>query len=324
MKHLTPIAFVAVLVAVGAGTYAQAPPAARGPATQQPLSSLGSLFDRYTVNPTWAQVPTSMPWGASTSSVAVDGQGRVIALVRAVPYFRMFNGDGSFVRAWGEAGLFHLAHSVHAAPDGAIWATDPDDHVVHKFDADGKVALTLGKKGMAGDNTARDTFNQPNSVGFSPTGDVFVSDGYVNSRVVQFTASGQFVRIFGGKKGAGPGELDTPHGVAIDTEGRVLVADSGNKRVAIFSKDGAFLKNVSAPSRGGIAATPDGAVYVSDVNAGAVTVLRNDQIVDVIKVDGRPHGLAVHAATGDVYVSSTLANNWNVSKASPKRAAGTK
>ena len=123
----------------------------------QQLSSLGSLFDRYTVNPTWAQLPAAMPWGASTSSVTVDGQGRVIALVRAVPYFRMFNADGSFVRAWGDAGLFHLAHSVHVAPDGAIWATDPDDHLVHKFGPDGKIVLTLGKKGVSGDDAVRAT-----------------------------------------------------------------------------------------------------------------------------------------------------------------------
>jgi len=287
----------------------------------QQLSSLGSLFDRYTVNPTWAQLPPAMPWGASTSSVAVDGQGRVIAMVRAVPYFRMFNADGSFVRAWGDAGLFHLAHSVHVAPDGAIWATDPDDHVVHKFGPDGKVILTLGKKGASGNDASTDTFNQPNSVGFGPTGDVFVSDGYVNSRVVQFTAEGRFVRILGGKKGAGPGELNTPHGVAVDPQGRVVVADSGNKRLAIFSADGAFLKNLAAPSRGGVAAAPDGTLYVSDVNAGAVTVLKGDQIVDVIKVDGRPHGLAVDVRTGDVYTSSTLADRWNVTKTVVKKAA---
>ena len=300
MKQTISTALLAAVVVAGASA--------------QQLSSLGSLFDRYTVNPTWAQLPAAMPWGASTSSVAVDGQGRVIAMVRAVPYFRMFNADGSFVRAWGDAGLFHLAHSVHVAPDGAIWATDPDDHVVHKFGPDGKVVLTLGKKGASGNDASTDAFNQPNSVGFGPNGDVFVSDGYVNSRVVQFTAEGRLVRIFGGKKGAGPGELNTPHGVAVDPQGRVVVADSGNKRLAIFGADGAFLKNVAAPSRGGVAAAPDGTLYVSDVNAGAVTVLKADQIVDVIKVDGRPHGLAVDFRTGDVYTSSTLADRWNVTK----------
>jgi DNA-binding beta-propeller fold protein YncE len=319
MKSFMTLALVATTLGL---TLAQGPPAARGSAPPQPLSSLGSLFDRYTVSPAWAQLPPTMPWGASTSSVAVDGQGRVIALVRAVPYFRMFGADGSFVRAWGEAGLFHLAHSVHVAPDGSVWATDPDDHVVHKFGADGHVVLTLGTKGATGDNSARDAFNEPNSVGFSPTGDIFVSDGYVNSRVVQFAADGRFVRVFGGKKGAAAGELDTPHGVAIDAQSRVLVADSGNKRVAVFAKDGAFLKNIPAPSRGGIVTTPDGSVYVSDVNAGAVTVLKDDRIVDVVKVDGRPHGLAINPTTGDIYVSSTLANNWNISKASLKRPTG--
>jgi sugar lactone lactonase YvrE len=295
-----------------------------GALSAQQLSSLGSLFDRYTVNPAWAQLPPSMPWAASTSWVTVDGQRHVIALVRAVPYFRVFNADGSFVRAWGDAGLFRTAHSAHVAPDGAIWATDPGDHVVHRFGADGKVALTLGKKGVGGDDSSKDAFNQPNAIGFGPNGDVFVSDGYVNSRVVQFSADGRFLRIFGGKKGAGPGELDTPHGVAVDAQGRIVVADSGNKRLAVFAKDGAFLKSIPAPSRGGIATTPDGTIYVSDVNAGAVTVLRHDQIVDIVKVDGRPHGLAVDPSTGDIYTSSTLADQWNVSKASPKQPAAPK
>jgi DNA-binding beta-propeller fold protein YncE len=236
----------------------------------------------------------------------------------------MFNADGSFVRAWGETGLFHLAHSLHVAPDGAIWATDPDDHVVHKFGADGNVVLTIGKKGVSGNDASTDAFNQPNSLGFAPNGDVFVSDGYVNSRVVQFTAAGKLVRIFGGKKGAGPGELNTPHGVAVDPQGRVVVADSGNKRLAIFGADGAFLKHVAAPSRGGVAASPDGTLYVSDVNAGAVTMLKGDQIVDVIKVDGRPHGLGVDPATGDVYTASTQQKVPNVTRSTPKaaRAAG--
>ena len=71
------------------------------------------------------------------------------------------------------------------------------------------------------------------------------------------------------------------------------------------------MKVIAAPSRGGVAATADGTIYVSDVNAGVVTLIRNDQIADVIKADGRPHGLSVDPATGDVYTSSTNASNWN-------------
>ena len=281
-------------------------------------STLGSLFERYDVKADFAGL-AGAGWGASTTSVATDGKGQVIVMIRAVPYIRVFTTDGKPVRTWGDAGLFNLAHSVHIAPDGSVWATDPQAHVVHKFSADGKLLMTLGTKGMPGDDTSRTAFNQPNGVGFAPNGDVYVSDGYVNSRVVHFTGDGKFVRIIGGKKGGAPGELQVPHGVAIDAQGRIIVADSDNKRLSVFDKDGRFVKTIAAPSRGGIVAAADGTIYVSDVNAGAVVVIRNDQIADVVKVEGRPHGLAVDPTTGDIYTSSTNASNWNVSRATLKK-----
>src|SRR5687768_17680292 len=105
-------------------------------------STLGSLFDRYDVKANFAGL-AGAGWGASTTSVAADGKGQVIVMVRAVPYFRVFTADGKPVKTWGETGLFNLAHSVHVAPGGSIWASDPQAHVVHKFSADGKVVLTL-------------------------------------------------------------------------------------------------------------------------------------------------------------------------------------
>lgn len=281
-------------------------------------STLGSLFERYDVKANFAGL-AGPGWGASTTSIAADGKGQVIVMVRAVPYVRVFTTDGKPVRTWGDAGLFTLAHSVHAAPDGSIWATDPQAHVVHKFSAEGALLMTLGKKGTTGDNTSRDAFNQPNGVGFAANGDVYVSDGYVNSRIVHFTADGTFVRIIGGTKGTAPGQLQVPHGVAIDPQGRIIVADSDPKRLSVFDKDARFVKTIAAPSRGGVVAAADGTIYASDVNAGVVTVIRNDQIVDVIKVDGRPHGLSVDPSTGDVYTSSTNASNWNVTKAALKK-----
>ena len=295
--------------------------AAAGAALSAQQISLGSLFDRYTVNPKWAQLPEGQPWGASTSSVAADGKGSVYVLVRTPPYVRVFTTDGKPVRSWGDKGLVALAHSVHVDPDGSLWITDPDSQVVHKFSQDGKLLMTLGRKGVHGDDTSKDAFNEPNSVVIAPNGDIFVSDGYGSSRVVQFRKDGTFVRIFGGRKGNAPGELQVPHGVAVDPQGRVIVADSDNKRLSIFDKDGKFLKTIAAPSRGGLIAAADGTLYVSDVNAGTVVVIRNDQIADVIKVDGRPHGLGVDPATGDIYTSSTLGNQWNVTKASPKAPA---
>jgi DNA-binding beta-propeller fold protein YncE len=304
MKHFATAIVLALALLGVAGVAAQ--------------STLGSLFDRYTVKADFAGL-AGPGWGASTTSVAADGKGQVIVMVRAVPYFRVFTADGKPVRTWGDAGLFNLAHSVHVAPDGSIWASDPQAHVVHKFGADGKIVMTLGRKGVMGDDASREAFNQPNGLGFAPNGDIYVSDGYVNSRVVQFTADGKFVRIIGGRKGSAPGELQVPHGVAIDQQGRIIVADSDNKRLSIFDKEGRFLKVIAAPSRGGVVTTADGTIYVSDVNAGVVTLIRNDQIADVIKVDGRPHGLSVDPATGDVYTSSTNASNWNVTRAALKK-----
>jgi sugar lactone lactonase YvrE len=314
MKKLATLGVLAV------GLVAAAAVSTTRLAAQQ--STLASLFDRYDVKPNFGQVNGNPPWGGLTTWVAADGKGLVIVMVRAVPYFRVFTTDGKPVKTWGEdKSLVNQAHSIQFGPDGSLWATDPNDHVVHKFSADGKVLLTLGKKGVPGDDTARDAFNRPNAVGFGPNGEIYVSDGYVNSRIVQFTGDGKFVRIIGGKKGSGPGELQLPHGVVVDRQGRIIVADSDNKRLSVFSKDGAFIKTLAAPSRGGLVVTPDGTLYVSDVNAGAVTVFKNDQIFDVIKVEGRPHGLSVDPVTGDVYTSSSNGDAPNVTKASLKKPA---
>jgi streptogramin lyase len=287
-----------------------------------PAFGQSSLFDKYDVNMTkWAQLPAGTDWGGETSMVAADGKGRVIVIDRAAPYFREFTSDGKFVKSWGEQSLFGMAHSVHFDREGNIWASDPTWHVVNKFSPDGKLLMTLGKKMVAGNNESKDTFNQPNFVAFGANGDVFVSDGYVNSRIVQFTKDGTFVRIIGGVKGNAPGQLQLPHGVAIDSKGRVLVSDSDNKRISVFDKDGKFLEIWTAPSRGGIAVTADDTVYVSDVNAEAVSVLKEGKIVDVIHVEGRPHGLAVDPATLDVYTASSVRGSPSVTKSSPKKAA---
>src|SRR5262249_48964972 len=154
------------------------------------------LFDRYDVKMTgWAQLPAGTTWGGETSFIAADGKGQVGVMTRNAPYFRVFTTDGKFVKSWGEQGMFGTAHSVHFDRDGNIWASDSTGHVVQKFSQDGKLLMTLGKKGMPGDNASHDAFNQPNFLAFGANGDIFVSDGYVNSRIVQFTKSGQFVRI---------------------------------------------------------------------------------------------------------------------------------
>jgi streptogramin lyase len=179
--------------------------------------------------------------------------------------------------------------------------TDSAAHVVHKFSSDGRLLMTLGKKGVAGDNTSRDLFNQPNHVAVAPNGDVYVSDGYVNARVVRFSGGGQFAGIIGGVKGSQPGQLQLPHGVALDSRGRVLVNDSDNKRVSVFDKDGSFIETWPYPSRGGIAVASDDTVFVSDVNAGIVNIVKNGTLIDSVSAD-RAHGMGIDT-DGSIYVS---------------------
>jgi sugar lactone lactonase YvrE len=282
------VALVVAVVLVGAVLVAGTGSSAQAPAA-------------FKVDASWARLPAGTSWGGSTSWITTDGKGQVVVLVRTAPYFRVFTREGAFVKAFGDDGRFESAHSLTIDQQGFLWVTDSAAHVVHKLGPDGRLLMTLGRKGVAGDNASRDLFNQPNHVALAPSGDIYVSDGYVNARVVQFAADGQFVRIIGGVKGSQPGQLQLPHGVALDSRGRLLVNDSDNGRVSVFDKDGAFVEAWPYPSRGGIAVSPDDTVYVSDVNAGVVNIVRNGTRVDMVSAD-RAHGMGIDT-DGSIYVS---------------------
>jgi sugar lactone lactonase YvrE len=118
---------------------------------------------------------------------------------------------------------------------------------------------------------------------------------------VQFSRDGQLIRIIGGVKGSQPGQLQLPHGVALDSKGRLLVNDSDNQRVSVFDKDGKFVEMWPYPSRGGIAVAVDDTVYISDVNAGIVNIVKNGKLIDSVSAD-RAHGMGIDA-DGSIYVS---------------------
>ncbi len=258
----------------------------------------------YTVEDDWVRLPEGMEWNGSVTWITPDPEGNVLVLVRAVPYFRLFTRDGDFIRAWGEEGDFGSPHSVTFDADGNLWATDSAGSVVYRYDADGEIALTIGRRGETGDDMSHDRFNQVNHMAFARNGDIYFSDGYQNARIVHTTKDGDFVRVIGGRKGAAPGELQVPHGVALDSLGRILVNDSDNQRISVFGADGEFVETWPFPSRGGIVVAADDTVYVSDVNAGAVNVIRDGELIESIPVDARAHGLGV-GEDGTIYVSDS-------------------
>jgi streptogramin lyase len=173
--------------------------------------------------------------------------------------------------------MFVFPHGIFVDKDDNVWVADADGkegkgHTVVKFSPSGKVLLTLGKPGVAGDGP--DTFNRPSGVAVAANGDVFVSDGHggdSNARIVRFSKDGKFVAAWG-KKGKGPGEFDTLHGIALDSKGRVFVVDRGNNRIQIFDQNGKFLDQwtqFSNPS--GIFIDSKDVMYVADDTSNAKT-----------------------------------------------------
>jgi DNA-binding beta-propeller fold protein YncE len=163
----------------------------------------------------------------------------------SVAPIQQFDASGKLVKSFG-AGMFIFPHGLFVDRDDNVWVTDGQGkdgkgHTVMKFSADGKLLLTLGKPGVAGDGP--DTFNSPSDVVVAPNGNIFVADGHggnTNARIVKFAPDGKFITAWG-KKGKGPGELDTPHGLAMDAASRLYVADRANSRIQIFDQDGKLL-----------------------------------------------------------------------------------
>jgi len=223
-------------------------------------------------------LPEGRPWG-STNALTVDSKGNIWVAERCggnscadstlAPILE-FDSSGKLLNTLG-AGMFVVPHGVYIDKKGNIWATDNSGkdgkgHQVIKFSPDGKVLMRLGKAGVAGDGP--DTFNQPDGVVVAANGDIFVADGHTagtgNARIVKFTSDGKFIKQWG-EHGSGPGQFEVPHGLGMDSKGRIFVADRGNKRIQIFDQDGKFLeewKQFGAPS--GLFIDKHDVIYVAD------------------------------------------------------------
>jgi hypothetical protein len=150
---------------------------------------------------------------------------------------QVFSPEGKLIRAWGK-GQFREPHQVRIDRKGNVWLVDSGLHVVKKYTPEGKLLLTLGTPGEPGDDTTH--LNRPTDVAVTAGGDLFVTDGYGNNRVVHFDQGGRFVRSWG-SLGTDPGQFSLPHSIALDSRGRLFVADRNNARVQVFDQTGRFL-----------------------------------------------------------------------------------
>jgi DNA-binding beta-propeller fold protein YncE len=205
----------------------------------------GNLPNPYREDANWAKLPAGAKW-AGVISVDPASNGDVWVFHRSDPPVLRFDASGKVVKSFGE-GMIVNAHGMTVDRDGNVWVTDAQikdgkGNQVLKFSPDGKLLMALGKPGVAGGGT--DVFSGPCDVAIAQNGDIFVADGHIAdvpvNRIMKFSKDGKFIKAWG-KRGSGPGEFDTPHAIAIDSRGRIFVADRSNSRVQIFDQDGKFL-----------------------------------------------------------------------------------
>ena len=210
-------------------------PAAR-PQEAEPKYPHVSLATEYVVDPSWPHRPPGMPW-ADVPGIAVDAHDNVHVFTRADPPVQVYDRRGKFLRSWGSRAI-GSAHHIKVDGAGHVWIADIGKHVVQKYTPEGKLLLTIGTPGKAGRD--RTHLNMPTDMAVTPAGDVFVSDGYGNARVVHFDRTGKYVHEWG-ELGQGPGQFSLPHAIALDSRGRLYVADRNNVRVQVFDQKGKFL-----------------------------------------------------------------------------------
>jgi DNA-binding beta-propeller fold protein YncE len=258
--HFTTRATVGILaLLVAAVLYgsasAQQPPARAAAQGRYPKINVAA---GYKFVPGWPQKPAEAIW-KEMSSIAIDQAGNIWTLNRGNIPIQIYRPDGTLVRMWGQ-GVFKSPHQIRFDKDGNLWATDNGASTVIKFTPDGKRLMTLGVEGEKGDDNRH--FNGPTDLAISPAGDVFVSDGYGNNRIVHYDKNGKFVKSWG-KLGSGAGELSLPHGIAMDSKGRLYVIERNNSRVQVFDQTGqsvAQWRNIITPWA--ITITPNDEVYV--------------------------------------------------------------
>src|SRR3954453_15711389 len=276
-------AVVVAIVAMSGWLYAQA---ANAPTNDLP--------NPYQTQADYFKLPAGRTWGA-TRAVDVDKDGTSIWVgercgqnscadpangkMSPLDSVLKFDASGKLVKSFG-GGMIAFAHGIHVDRDGNIWVTDANDnrprpargaaagappaatadkpvgHQVIKFSPDGKVLMTIGKAGVAGNPP--EALTEPNDVVTAPNGDIFVAEGHAGqnanappdtvARISKFTKDGKFIKSWG-KLGTAPGEFRTPHSLAFDSRGRLFVADRGNVRLQIFDQDGKFLTETKVFSR---------------------------------------------------------------------------
>lgn len=238
-KQKPPPAKPPVAAAVAAVATPAAPPATPEvqPEPSRPYYPRVDLVPGYVVDPVWPAQRPKVAWG-QMAGAAVDGEGNIWTLNRGSIPVQVFSPQGQLIRMW-PASKLTSGHQIRIDHAGNVWIADYKGHCIREFDQAGTPLLTIGTPGEAGEDERH--FNLPTDIAVAPSGDVFITDGYANNRVVHCDASGKFVAAWG-KLGVGEGEFSLPHSIVIDSRGLLYVADRNNNRIQVFDQSGSFLR----------------------------------------------------------------------------------
>jgi hypothetical protein len=280
MPHRTRLTLLALVIGVMAvwvgGTYAQAP-------TPSPLP----LPNPYRIDESFKlEMPQGLKTLGTVPGVKVGPDNNLYVFHRCVENsctghdkinpILVYTQQGKLLRQMG-AGQFVWPHGILVMPDLSFWTTDAvapngvdpknpgKGHQVFHHDRNGKVLMALGKPGVAG--SGQDTFNAPSDVVIGRNGDIFIADGHgmgTGTRIVKFDKNGKYITEWGGK-GSGPTQIEVPHALAMDSQGRLFLADRPNNRIMVYTQDGKVVaewKQFGRPS--GIAIDRNDMMYVTD------------------------------------------------------------
>jgi peptidylamidoglycolate lyase len=219
---------------------------------------------RYELIKNWPQLPAGFTLGNPTG-IGIDTNQNIVVFHRADRNWSLFESmpdkpiqsktilvidkdNGHLISSWGD-NLFIMPHGLTVDQENNIWVTDVGLNQVFKFSHNGKLLLTLGEAKVSGNDSLH--FNKPTAVAIAKNGSFYVSDGYGNSRIIKFSAQGKYLFEWG-KKGKRENEFDIPHGISLDINENVYVADRENNRIQVFDPNGKFLRQFSDKSFGAI------------------------------------------------------------------------
>lgn len=291
---------------------------------------IGSGDYRYSIE-SWPTLPAGWVLG-DVAGVAVSDKDEIYLFTRGERPLLVFDSAGNLLRHWGE-GQFIRPHGIDIGPDGTIYCTDDGAHVVRTFTPEGKELLRIGLPGEPEPMMSGLPFNMCTHTALSPSGDIYVSDGYGNARVHKYSPNGKLLFSWGGP-GISPGEFNFPHNIVSDADGWLYVADRENHRVQVFNGDGKFETQWHSLHRPCALCKTNGTnplFYVGELGpslAANITFPNLGPRISVVAADGSivarvgdevagletnqfvaPHGIAVDSL-GNIYLGEVSYTAW--------------